>query len=201
MSYGIKTVVGGFGKQLTVEEQIPYTLARTHIEHQQLSNILYCERTLSNFSNALELGCGYGRNFNVLEKFADTVTGLERDPELLKIAQDLNPKCRVLPFNSLLLPDYYDLILTFTFLQHLSDEEMNFAISRIHRVARPRAIIVVVEETDPSKSAKESTARRVEEYLKQFKKHGPIELIKLKERILEPTFPDRHSGHYMVFRK
>lgn len=199
MNYGIKTVVGGFGKPITDEELIPYTLARTYREHRTLRSLL--SRHVTWAENAIEVGCGYGRNLPVLKEFSGRVVGIERDKQLAGLAHSLSQPADIycgVVWDSDFSPDSFDLALTFTFLQHLNASEMERCLNSLQTIIRPHGTLILCEETDPLKNH-EGCWSRTPEYYNKFLYHFKIE--KVIERKIEPTFPFTHSGHFMVFKK
>jgi SAM-dependent methyltransferase len=203
VGYGVENVVGGFGEMLTPEESIPFSLNRTYHEHRQLREILIALPGLCKLHTAVELGCGYGRNLPVLQEFATIVTGVERDTELARIAYRLNPdqivySAPITSYASVLKHMEADLVLTFTFLQHLTDKEVEIVTKEISRITKKGSFVVLCEETNPLKSHVGCWSRTPEQY------HGLLDrfsLILVRDRILEATFPGRISGKFMVFRK
>lgn len=199
MKYGINNVVGGFGRQVSAEEVIPFVVARTHKEHKTLRWILseYPMRR-----RAIELGCGYGRNLGVLEEFSEEVYGMERDQELSRITLELYPAAFIgnigVDNYDLLQSNKFDLILTFTFLQHLSAEELDKALTTIERVSTSNCILILCEETDPAKTEPGVECWPVEVYKKILPK---FELVETHPRQVEATFPGADSGTFMVFEK
>lgn len=203
MKYGVNNVIGGFGRPMSAEEALPYALARTHIEHQTLRGILAGKGP---FKRALEMGCGYGRNLPVLGEFADRVVGFERDEELYAIARELNPEAVVQrastrEYHEVIVPNAYDLVLTFTFLQHLDDVDLKFAIENIARVTRKGAFVILCEETDPKKSQVGCMSWSMHDYEKMLQEVGDFFLYEFTDRVIEPTFPGRVSGQFMTFKK
>lgn len=198
--YGIKTVVGGFGRPMTAEESIPYTLARTYIEHTRLRNIFYEQSRASLFQHALEIGCGYGRNLPLLKDFSQTVTAFERDQQLAKIAEVLNPKVNVI--NNVVFGFYcgprFDLIMTFTFLQHLDEGELQRTIEKIRQISMPGSLLLLVEETNPRKTSPGCVCRPIATYQQMLPEFS---LKYAFPRKLEPSYPYGDSGDYMLFRK
>jgi len=203
--YGIAKVVGGFGRSLSPEEAIPYTLARTHIEHETIRRILSNRFSLHRRKKALEVGCGYGRNLPVLKEVFTQTFGLERDEELATIAANLHqdesatvvrmpkPLTRW-PFDHGL----FDFVMTFTVLQHLQAFEFEFFISEINRVTGPNATLLIVEETDETIVDPHTTGRSIETYKLLF---SEFEFINSLPRKVEKTFPKEDSGAYMLFQK
>lgn len=203
MRYGINNVVGGFGRPMQAEEAIPYAIARTLIEHKQIREILY---PYGRFKRAVELGCGYGRNLPVLLEHADRVVGVERDDQLSAVARDLNPhavvQCAPIDdYEEVLVPSAYDLVLTFTFLQHLDNTDLKKAIATIGRVTVKGAVVILCEETDPVKSQVGCLSWGPEQYGAMLKQVGGFEFDFARDRVIEPTFPGGVSGKFMVYRR
>lgn len=148
-SFGIRNVVGGFSTDLAPDHEIPYVLARTASEHLQLARMF---SSLSKRGSAVDLGCGYGRNLPILSQYFDSVVGIERDQELGLIASRLcTESASVLLvdalFNTEQPADSVDLILTYTVLQHLNDEEMEKTAKEMIHILTPCGAIILVEET------------------------------------------------------
>lgn len=196
MSYGIKTVVGGFSRPLSDEELIPFTLARTQREHKTLRAML---RNYGPGTEYLEVGCGYGRNLDVLNDYCKEASGIERDDELCKIASELNPNLQIFKgaiSNAPIFPDAsLGLILSFTFLQHLDEDELLETVQGMDRVSAQGAILILAEETDVKKQAAECRSRSPQNYASLFTN---FQLIETQPRFISAS---ETSGEFMVFRK
>lgn len=197
MTYGVKTVVGGFSRELTDQEYIPMILARTYEEHRMLRRVLG-PLSHQNFHKAAEFGCGYGRMTPVLKEFAPSVVAFERDQELLFLASMANPGIEfVCPQTLEHVPandQLFDLILTYTVIQHMRDEECRNVLQEISRVMKLNGVLVLCEQTDPNEQDATTHGRAIVEYssmLPEFKGLG------VHERLTEGN----PAGHYMVFRK
>jgi SAM-dependent methyltransferase len=133
-----------------VDADLPAFAARTYREHADLRSILHGITDGRPVPAACELGCGYGRMIPVLGEFALRVVGFERQPEFLVAAQRLYPSFQFAPITnveSLPVPDgAFDLALTFTVLQHLTDRMVIRAISELQRVVRPGGYILLCED-------------------------------------------------------
>lgn len=199
MKYGITKVVGGWSRQLNAEELIPYTLARTAREHKVLRKLLADPRE-NKFREAIEIGCGYGRNLHFLKEISHNVAGLERDKELAFLAANINLDCSISSppemFPTKFKSSVFDLVLTFTFLQHLSDDEARTAANEILRIACKGATIVIVEETDQGRNyGPDCIHRDLSSYRDLFR---DCKLVHTEPRIVENGL---ESGTYMVFRR
>jgi SAM-dependent methyltransferase len=199
--YGIGKVVGGFGRPLTPEESIPYTLKRTYLEHTMLRGLIKTLPFADKKFSALEVGCGYGRNLPILTEFSN-VYGIERDAELAGLAAHLNPAVNI--HHGLVydqdadILSSFDLILTFTFLQHLFTTQLQATAYTITKLLAPGGYLILCEETDPAVTDQTCVGRTVEEYQDYF--CGALQFIGAFPRITERV-PNHQSGHFMLFRK
>jgi SAM-dependent methyltransferase len=200
MNYPISKVVGGFGRDVTPEEAIPYTLARTFIEHKKFKS-LASEYHGHHFNSALEVGCGYGRMIPIVAERSIIFTGYERDPKLAAIASSLyaNTSIHIGPtLSSVFLPEKtFDFIYTFTVLQHMDGEVMMDTVDEIKRLLHKGGTIILVEETDKVQ-AKDLWGRSISMY--QLMMEPEFKLVHSEPRYLEPGNPYKTGGHYMVFR-
>lgn len=125
--YGVRNVVGA--TKANKDEYICHAIERTLIEHDQLRLLLYnFAPSLYNdgLCDAVEFGAGYGRMMRALGKNA---IGFERDEKLRKIGVSLGYDIRPFP-----VPDKKWCVgLTFTFLQHLSGEELADMIPNLQK--------------------------------------------------------------------
>lgn len=146
----------------------------------------------------------------VLTEFCDTVIGLEREPSLLEVARSLLPELKFTVVPSLLelpLEDRSaDLLMTFTVLQHMTDEDARGALAEIKRIVRPAGFVLLMEKTDESavygdptdRAQLLSLGRSVETFAGWM---APCALVHEVAGRVEPTYPgfDR-VGTYMLFR-
>lgn len=202
MGYGVNTVVGGWSKPLQENEVLPYTIARTEIEHRQLRTIL--NSIAKTFRNAVEFGCGYGRNLYTLNEFAVTVHGFERDEELRMLAKNIwsNKGYGIFIGQSDNLSsthdpsNYHDLVFSYTLLQHIVDEsECKNVIDEMQRVVTFGGLILICEEQDKSLHGSVK-GRSTEEYAKLFDKCERENFIVDREVGLGKT-----SAKYLLFRR
>jgi SAM-dependent methyltransferase len=207
LNYPISKVVGGFGRDITPEETIPHVLARTYIEHNFLRGIMHNyvlgPNTGSRWSmTGLEVGCGYGRMMPLMNEFSTTnLDAYERDPKLAAIASSLMPHANVHVGTTLCAVDlpknHYDIILTFTVLQHMDAEVMMDTVEEMKKLRKKGGTIILVEETDKIQ-AQDLWGRAVSMY--QLMMEPELKLIHSEIRYLEPGNPYKTGGHYMVFR-
>jgi SAM-dependent methyltransferase len=158
--------------------------ARTYLEHRDLRRLLNDTLGGEKLERACEFGVGFGRMVPVLSEFAASVVGFEREPEFVGQARLLFPKLVFQQVDSLervtAEDNSFDLVLTFTVLQHLIDSVCRSVVAEIRRVLRPGGRLVICEETDPA--------------------HISV-LAETRPRIIEPTYPRPDVGTYMLFVK
>lgn len=181
-------------------------VARTYREHRDTRALLASVLAGRRPKFAIEIGCGYGRMTPLLAEVAERVVGLEREPHLVEEAARLYPDIAfqrvadltVLPIES----QTVDLVLTFTVLQHQLDGSAQDTATEIRRILRPHGLLLLCEETDPSQreidydGAVATIGRSIDWYGQCFK---PLRLIEHRPREIEPTYPRRNVGHYMLF--
>lgn len=183
--YKVSTVVGGF-HGLKKDEVLPFSILRSLIEHEQLRNIIRGHKIEA--KSSVEFGCGFGR---MLWSLPGRVYGYEREAKLRRVARKLNPSARITD-DWREVPDV-DLLVTFTFLQHLTEDEWKVWMGRISAV-NPTWIILCEQTEGDSRHCHGRTPSQYEEKL-------------LPGYTLVATYPrlvDHASisgGHYMVFRR
>lgn len=192
--YTVEKVVGGFGSSKI--HPLPLTLARTYVEHKQLREFIGLDKKVG---FAIEFGCGYGRMLPILSEIALSVCGIERDVELSDIATDLSQSViyNGKPWLTSFASESRDLALTFTFLQHLSEQECVLVVEEIQRLLKPGGVAIAVEETGDVFDDT-TTGRTVGRYNELFHQ---CELVQFEPRKLEPVSRLENGGHYMKFIK
>lgn len=199
--YGVKTVVGGWNRGMTDELLIPWTLARTQIEHAHLGYIFNIHLDIVEPNNfAVEFGCGYGRNLHFLNKHYPNIIGIERDAKLSAIASDI---WRVVPTIHVVNQQLFDppgpkfsVALTYTVLQHIVDDvECKSVVDNIQNTSIEGAIFFICEETDTHIRADEVKGRSVQQYESMF---DQCFLIEVYDR---QTLGGHTTAKIMVFRR
>ena len=196
MGYGVENVVGGMNRSGPF--YWPTVLARTYIEHHRLRQFFHDLKTPRNdWRHGAEFGCGYGRMAPVLTEFCTIANAYERDQELAGIAQQaIGEMVQVRRVESLehvtSVPDGgFDLILTYTVLQHMPDDECLRVMAEIKRVRDPGGILVCVEDTHGDRSGN-VWPRLPEKYREML----GMDLIMQRPRIIEDN---RTVGTMMAF--
>lgn len=161
-------------------------------------------------NTAAEFGCGYGRMTQVLTEFASEVIGIEREQSFVDEAVRLIPNVTFIQAkdisSKILESDAFDVIITFTLLQHLIDDKAQKVIKEMIRCLKPYGRILICEETDETHISGNiddplgrcTIGRTVEKYCKYFK---PLVLEFTAPRRIEPTYPRKNTGTYMIFSK
>lgn len=184
--------------------------ARTYCEHRDLRALLTETLGGRRLASACEFGAGFGRMTPVLTEFADSVAGFEREAHFVAEAQPLFPDISFHQVEQLYdVPSRdgcFDLVLTFTVLQHLVDSVLHRVAAEITRVLRPGGALVICEETDTAHRAGDlanpngmcTIGRSVPDYQAVF---APFVLAMTRRRIIEPTYPRADVGTYMLFER
>lgn len=185
----------------------PTANMRNYLEHRTLRDILARLGGSREGRRMCEVGCGYGRVTVVLDEFAETVVGFEREETLLEIARPLAPHIgyrRVENLADVHDDTPFDLALTSTVLQHLTDDHARAVCAALRGLA-PRGHVLLIEKTaDIAVTANRtdgatfiSRARAPELYAEYM---APFTLVDVRPRVLEPTYFNSEPGHCMLFR-
>lgn len=95
-------------------------------------------------TRALDVGCGIGSNFPLLQGFAKEVEGLELDKEAVAKTHASNPSLKILQgeFPKVPLPkESYDLITLFDVLEHIANDKE--ALKEVDKILRPGGLAVI----------------------------------------------------------
>ena len=182
--------------------------ARTYIEHRDLRRVITHALGHATVARAAEFGAGFSRITPVLTEYALSVTGFEREAAFVAESKSLFPDISFDHVESLATvpaPDAaFDLVLTFTVLQHLTDDTLCLVASEIRRVLRPSGVLILCEETDAFQRTGDvsdpngicTIGRSVGTYEKLFL---PLALSATHPRRIEPTYTRSGVGTYMTF--
>jgi SAM-dependent methyltransferase len=183
---------------------------RTYLEQADVRAIVAQITKGARLGAACEIGAGYGRLVGVLSEFADQVVAVEREPHLAREGARLLPAVRFVQVESLtalpLEAAGFDVVLTFTVLQHLVDPVAQEAAREIGRIMRPGGHLLICEETDPLIRSGDvddprgmcTIGRPIPVYQDLFR---GFDLVVTKPRRIEPTYPRAAVGDYLLFRK
>jgi SAM-dependent methyltransferase len=191
-----------------VDVDYPAFALRTYLEQAGVRRLLARAAGGRRLEAAAEVGCGYGRLLPVLAEFANRVAGFERQPEFAAEAARLHPAAEISRVTSLAnLPARdaaFDVVLTFTVLQHLVDRVAGTVAAEIRRLRAPGGHVLICEETDPAHVAGDvedesgicTIGRSAATYEGLF---APLRLLESAPRLIEPTYPRRDVGTYLLF--
>lgn len=125
---------------------IPLLFARHHYETQVIRDVL-AERPVT---RSLEFGCGYGRLTPTFAALSQQHTAIDINDEALAAARAAYPDLDFqlseggrLPFDD----DSFDLVVSWTVLQHVRPDLIDGVLDDILRVLRPGGRILMCEET------------------------------------------------------
>ena len=148
---------------------------------------------------SLEVGCGYGRLTPWIKEHSEQHFAVEPEEKLLKDARTLNPQVKFYTAKAQKLPfkeNIFDLIVTWTVLQHIPPHELSKAINELKRVAKKQAVFIITEGTSAYKGETE-WFYPIEEWEKMF---YPWKLTKHFDRVLEET-AEPNQGTVMRYER
>lgn len=190
------------------------TVIRTAIEHAQTRQILWdIPKGLARWQDKVcEVGAGFGRMTHMLAQDYANVVAYEREPRLIATLRKMVPKAEAVQVDSLAkIPSedgIFDLVLSFTVLQHMSDRDAAATLAEMGRISR--SYVLVVEDTDPEhhyvdpKNQTHFTHGRTAGW---YSDHLPdFEVVDCWPRQVEPGFtykgtPRPTVGEYMLFER
>jgi SAM-dependent methyltransferase len=189
--------------------------ARCYLEQAEVRRYLRRAAEEIELRDLADVGCGFGRLTPVLAEFGRAV-GFEREPAFVAQARALWPGLAFHEVRELSrLPargGSFDLVMTFTVLQHLIDREALRVIKELKSVVRRPGFVLLCEETDPEHQSGDATdprarvtiGRPVECYEALL---SPLRLVESSPRMIEPTYrrqdgtaPPAGVGTYMLFQ-
>lgn len=166
-------------------------LARHNYETQRIRE----ELSGLTFRRSLEVGCGFGRLSTTFASFSDEHVAVDVNETALAAARVAYPDIAfehvvpsVLPFPT----GHFDLVCTWTVIQHVRPEMIQNTCDELRRVLAPGGTMLLCEETrDPHGAASHTWHRTVEEYRSLLsplvlRRHGYIHEI---DRIPGMTSP------------
>lgn len=130
---------------------------------------------------SLEIGCGYGRLTPTFAEFSAEHIAVDINPDALAKARQAYPDYDFRPAsaNELPFPDsQFDLVTTWTVLQHIPPDRIGVACAELRRVLAPSGTLLLCEETrladQPLIRRPHTWHRNSEDYQKMF---APLEQI------------------------
>ncbi|WP_436345751.1 class I SAM-dependent methyltransferase [Natronorubrum sp. FCH18a] len=159
-------------------------------------------------TRSLEVGCGYGRLTPWIAMRSERHVAVEPDRRALEravvqygrtdgdptggtvTAGDVNVAFARGRAESLPVPDdAFDLVVTWTVLQHVPPERIGEAVSELRRVLAPGGLVVCCERVRPP-ADDHIWPRSLETYAELFE---PLECVDDRRRSVEPTWSDAMS--------
>ncbi len=173
-------------------------LARHNYETRRIANALDGKRA----ERSLEVGCGFGRLSLTIAEHSDAHTAIDINRDALDLAQACYPKidfqygsAESIPFQDAT----FDLLVTWTVLQHIRPERIHRACSEVVRVLTPGATVLLCEEAArPNEPGSHAWHRTVHDYERLF---SPLTLVTHGTIVEIESIPGLESpGEIMVFR-
>jgi len=164
------------------------------------------EKILGNLmvEKSLEIGCGYARLTPWVANHSKEHYAIDPTKKLYEWAKLLYPDvhfenttCDELPY-----PDnYFDLVITWTVIQHIPPGRFKKSIEEIKRVLKNDGVLVITEYTQENSSCTTTWGHSIEEYSSLFQ---PKKLVEHFERKVEHFTPFHsvkpyHMGEVMKF--
>jgi ubiquinone/menaquinone biosynthesis C-methylase UbiE len=147
---------------------IPGLFARHHYETRLIRELLAGKR----IERSLEFGCGFGRLSPTFAALSAEHTAIDINAEALEAARGAYPDLdfRLSSGGTLPFADAtFDLIVTWTVLQHVRPETIDDVLADLVRVARPGARILLCEETrEPGAKTRHAWHRTPEFYAERL---------------------------------
>jgi SAM-dependent methyltransferase len=157
---GVTFELGGFASA----ESRPLLLARHNYEMEYIQEYL----SEDGFSKSLEIGCGYGRLSPIFAQFTESHFGIDINEDAIELAQKHYPEIDFTTQNAANLDfedDVFDLVTTWTVLQHISPDQIEIAVEEIKRVLKNGGSLLICEATRyPNQSGGHTWDRTVKEY-------------------------------------
>jgi SAM-dependent methyltransferase len=147
---------------------LPLLFARHHYETSLIRRLLGDQHA----RRSLELGCGYGRLSPTFASLSARHTAIDINSEALAAASAAYPQLDFQLFGGAELPfadSTFDLVVTWTVLQHIPPERVDGVLAEIMRVRAPEGRLLLCEETrDPGGKTRHSWHREPSFYEQRF---------------------------------
>ena len=129
--------------------------AKTYYEVREIRDLLNEYSDSSRFVNSLEVGCGYGRLSPWIAEHAERSWAIDPDREALREASRNHPSIvfrragvQDMPFED----NQFDLLVSWTVLQHVPEKNIGRATQEIRRVVRDSGVVILAEDTKSGSS-------------------------------------------------
>jgi len=124
------------------------------------------------FSRCLELGCGFGRLSPTYAELSESHVGVDINADALRAARGAYPNLTFLHVDGDRLPfpdSSFDLVASWTVLQHVSPTKIDGLLAEIKRVASRHGIVLLCESTrDPGRPSRHCWDRSPDYYEEAF---------------------------------
>lgn len=186
--------IGGFASA----ESRPLLLARHNYE------LLYIQEFLNGetYNKSLEIGCGYGRLSPIFDKFTDSHFAVDINEVPIHLAQRHYPDIEFSVQSAMDIEfsdNTFDLVTTWTVLQHISPNHIDEAISEISRVLTEDGTLLMCEATRyPDSSGGHTWDRSIEEYQTKFPSMELVDYSYINEIDELPSMET--PGRVMLFK-
>jgi SAM-dependent methyltransferase len=145
---------------------IPMLFARHHYETALIRRLLdgYC------FSQSLEFGCGFGRLSPTFASLSARHVAVDINAEALAIARTAYPDLsfQLVDGDHVPFPDNaFELVVTWTVLQHVPPGKIAGTIAEIRRVLAPGGVVLLCEETRHAGQPSKHCWHRTTEFYEQ----------------------------------
>lgn len=188
-------------------ENRPEFCARQYHELSTLSAAIRRYIDGETVSAALEIGCGYGRLTPWIAGFVDEMHAIDPDEWALEQVERLYPEIATeqKTAGSMSFPeDRFDLVVSWTVLQHVSEEDIERTTTRINEVLGPGCIALITESVGEYDGPK-TWGRSESEYARLLDMELVHSVPKPVERTFEPgdgplpsSSPLNHTDHRVM---
>jgi ubiquinone/menaquinone biosynthesis C-methylase UbiE len=177
-------------------------LARHNFELLRIRDLLHGSR----FNRSLEIGCGYGRLSLAFAEHSMHHVAVDINNDALTLARSTYPNIDFRQASAAELPfadGYFDLVSTWTVLQHVRPEFIQRAAQEVARVTSPLGTLLMCEETrlagQPPPRKTHTWHRTVDSYCALFSSFTLVSdaFVDQLDRIPGMTSP----GRVMLFRR
>lgn len=158
----ITFTAGGF----VAAPDLPMLFARHHYETALIRSLLdgYA------FSQSLEFGCGFGRLSPTFAGLSEKHVAVDINGEALAIARTAYPELTFQQVDGDHVPfpeNAFDLVVTWTVLQHVPPAKIADTVAEIRRVLAPGGVVLLCEETRKAGQPSKHCWHRTPEFYEQ----------------------------------
>jgi SAM-dependent methyltransferase len=183
---------------------LPALMARHYYETKYLREELESLRNLAGYRmrKSLEIGCGFARLSPYVSEYFEQHHAIDINPGILDTARDNYPNISFREASVTSLPyedGEFDLIVTWTVLQHIPPTHIDGAIQEMRRVLSSNAALILCEATRFPGPVNGHTQDRPEGFYKDA--FAPLRLVRSTDFHEIDKLPGQATpGRFMVFR-